>query len=113
MYMFESYLKKIKSDPALYLGRKNLIALSFMISGYEEAIYDLTDKRILFNSKIQRFIEQKFITEYKQPVHWSSFLLKNRSDEEAFDMFFEVFEEFKKRYPDWSELNWSEISYAQ
>ena len=109
MYNIKHFLEKVKNNPALYLGEKNLQSLSFAISGYEEAIFDLTGKRVLFNTKFQRFVEHKYRGEYLLSIHWSKFLSNGRSAEEAFDLFFDIWNEFQQRYPAWEELHWNEF----
>ena len=94
------FLKKVKSHPALYLGKKDITALSQALAGYEEAIFDLTGERVQFNSKFQQFAEYKFKTESTITVHWTKILSHNRREDEAFDLFFELLDEFFERYED-------------
>ena len=55
------FLMRIKENPKLYLGKNDIIALSHSISGYEAAIFDLTGKRICFNTKFQIFVEKNMV----------------------------------------------------
>ena len=104
MCKFNLFLEKIKNQPALFLGNKDVVALSYVISGYEEAIYDLTGNRVLFNTKFQIIIEKKHDSERFMTIHWSQ-LLVNIYSEESFDRFFELWSEFLRVYPDWENLD--------
>ncbi|MBQ8216166.1 MAG: hypothetical protein IJZ33_07890 [Clostridia bacterium] len=109
MNELNDFLKRVQAHPAVYLGKKDLRALSFSLAGYEEALLDLTGRRVLFNTKFQRFVEQKYEEEYRNTSHWSAFLLKNRSEEDAFDLFFDLWAEFLRLYPHWEELGYDQI----
>ena len=109
MHEIERFLERVGEKPALFLGKKDLRALSYSLAGYESAIYDLTGKRVLFNTKFQRFVEQKYEEEYRNTSHWSAFLLKNRSEEDALDLFFDLWAEFLRLYPHWEELGYDQI----
>lgn len=109
MREIDAFLEKVKAQPALFLGKKDLKALSYSLCGYESAIFDLTGRRVLWNTKFQRFVEGKYGDEYIGTIHWSNFLLKRQTEEEAFDLFFDLWTEFSQRYPDWEELDFSMI----
>ena len=84
-------LLRIKEKPACYLGEKSIINLSILLGGYIQAVEDITNERLNFNSIFQKFIETKFGRSAK---HWSKILLEKYSDSIGFDMFFEYFNEF-------------------
>ncbi len=103
MHELNDFLKRVQAHPAVYLGKKDLRALSFSLAGYEEALLDLTGRRVLFHTKFQRFAEKKLPQDSGRTVHWSAMLLNGRSEEAAFDLFFELWAEFLKRHPHWEE----------
>lgn len=103
MHEIERFLERVGEKPALFLGKKDLRALSYSLAGYESAIYDLTGKRVLFHTKFQRFTEKKLPQDSGRTVHWSAMLLNGRSEEAAFDLFFELWAEFLKQHPHWEE----------
>ena len=103
MHEIERFLERVGEKPALFLGKKDLRALSYSLASYESAIYDLTGKRVLFHTKFQRFTEKKLPQDSGRTVHWSAMLLNGRSEEAAFDLFFELWAEFLKQHPHWEE----------
>ena len=68
------------------------------MAGFECAIFELTGRRYNFDSKFQRFVEQKYELEFCTE-HWSTILSRDRSDEEAFALFYSCWEEFHSSYP--------------
>lgn len=88
-------LEDVKDKYGMYIGRKSLRNLSGFLSGYECAVNRMQNRWSLFNAAFQRFVEDEF--NWNGPMyHWSDILLEERTDSEAFDLFYELLEEFKK-----------------
>ncbi len=96
MEHIDNLLQKIKDKYGIYIGKKSVRILSTFLSGYICAVYELTgDKSILlFNSKFQLFVEKRNNLNFCNK-HWSEIIAFNRSEEEAFDQFFYLYEEYK------------------
>ena len=94
IYLF-IILEKIKNQYVVYLGYKSLYKLVDFISGFICAIYELMAIDVEFNSKFQIFIENRTKTSCTGK-HWSDIILENKSQEDAFDLFFVYLDEFKK-----------------
>lgn len=96
MEYIDNLLREIKERYGVYIGRKSVHILSVFLSGYVCAVYELTgdENVLLFNSQFQTFVERKngLVLNTK---HWSKIIALNRSDEEAFDLFYELYEEYK------------------
>lgn len=95
MDYIEYILKKIKTAYGMYIGNKSLHSLASFMSGFECAIYELTGKRHNFNSKFQRFIEDKYKIDFCTE-HWADIISRNLSSAEAFDLFFIYWDEFNE-----------------
>lgn len=105
MKEIEHFLERVRLRPALYLGKKDLAALSHNLAGYEEALADLTGRKVLFNNKFQCFVQSKYGRAYNKTIHWSTFLLEQYPEEEAFDLFFALFDEFLMHFPHWEQMD--------
>ena len=86
-------LEKIKNHPELYIGKKSIQKLADFINGYICAIFEITGKKVFFGNF-------KLYIEYKSGIshpgqHWSDILSNNKSQEDAFDLFYIYLEEFK------------------
>lgn len=90
-----SALDMIREKCGMYIGSKNLKNLANFISGYEFAVYQLTGVHIGFGGRFMIFVTYREETEYC-PYYWDGILLKNYSEDEAFDKFFEYVDEFKE-----------------
>lgn len=87
-------LKKIEEQPILYLGSKNLSRLRFFISGYitceeengiNDSLYIFEDFKKYFN-KIYGVVSYYSYADVIRNV--------SETEEEAFDKFFELFNDF-------------------
>ena len=92
-YLFP-VLERIRSRPEVYIGRKSLSALADFIGGFLCAVHTVTGSASDFGGKFQTFTEIKFRC-VATGAHWSKIISRNRSPEEAFDLFFVCLEEFK------------------
>ena len=88
-------LDDIKKRYPLYIGRKSLKALSMFLNGYAVALYQQLGIPCYFGSKFLNFVQRKNGI-HLTSEHWAQILQENRTEEEAFDLFFEYVEEFKK-----------------
>ena len=87
-------LEKIKNRPGLYIGHKSLDRLVGFISGYIVSTFELTGQWIPF-SQFREYVEYK--NNINHPVkHWSDIISQNRTQEEAFDLFFVYLDGFKE-----------------
>ena len=84
----------IQTHPGIILGSKSLTGLFHFLGGYEVAYSDLTGYRFHFNKEFQAFISGKYPT--NKAFNWCSILLQNRSEEAAFEQFYEEFDRFLK-----------------
>lgn len=93
MTSLETVLKKIKSDPRLFLGEKDLMRLRSFISGYLvcEADNGKNESMMLFEEFKKYFNSIYGIRSYYDCF---SILRQEYSDEEAFDKFFGLFDQF-------------------
>lgn len=90
-----SALDRIREKCGLYIGSKDLKVLATFIRGYEFAVFQLTEKHLGFGKRFLNFITCREETEYC-PYYWDNILLKNYSEDEAFEKFFEYVDEFKE-----------------
>ena len=88
-------LDELRKNYGLYIGKKSLNELATFISGYECAMNRLLGHYSFFNSKFQLFIDESVRDDY-HVHHWAKTLHDNKTEEEAFDLFYMVLEDFKK-----------------
>lgn len=87
-------LEKIKKCPGLYIGHKSLNKLAGFISGYIVSTFELTGQWIPF-SQFREYVEYR--SGISDPSkHWSDIISKDKTPEEAFDLFFVYLDEFKE-----------------
>lgn len=86
-------LKKIRKQPALYIGKKSLDRLSHFLSGYVCCIYEQQGIVVQPLPGFQEYISKEFAI---QSAHgWSDILLFFSSgEEEAFDKFYIYLDRF-------------------
>ena len=88
-------LEDVKNNYSMYIGRKSLRELAALISSYELAMNRLMGHSCSFSVQFQRYVEAE--RAWNDPmIHWSKILQSQRTDSEAFDLFYELLEEFKK-----------------
>jgi hypothetical protein len=90
-------LQKIKARPELYLGKKSLERLHPFLSGYVVCLSDRFGEScpVLF-SDFQEYVQKKYqITSSHSCEKIIDFY--SRSDEEAFDKYFDLMNEFLKK----------------
>lgn len=91
-------LKKIEKQPLIYLGEKNLRFLRAFIDGYLECEDERGDYESMEAfSGLKKYIEDFYNS---QTVHdyCSLITMHSKSNEEAFDCFFEHFDIFFSKY---------------
>ncbi|HEY9621935.1 MAG TPA: hypothetical protein V6C78_16380 [Crinalium sp.] len=93
--MFE----KIKSKPAIYLGRLSIFQLEAFYFGYSFTRHELglpqTEQELEF-AKFQEWLQNRF--EIKTTQSWASFILfLSRDEKDALDRFFELLDQFKRQ----------------
>ena len=89
-------LQNYKGRLALLIGNESLERLIIFIDGYELAHYELTGQRIGFNAAFQRFIERHEGVSGNTDLRWSDILLKDRSHEDALELFYGYLDVFEK-----------------
>jgi hypothetical protein len=93
-------IQKIKTRPALYLGKKSLSHLQVFLDGYTFAKRQLGQPLSVQEQEFDNFqtwIEQRF----NQPdtQSWAKIIIFHSEDEaQALELFFELFEEFSNQY---------------
>lgn len=98
--LFET-LQKIKQRPGMYLGQPSITALFTFISGYEFAREELgiplTQSEENFHRNFQLWLQKRF--EIQTVNSWAKIILfYSRSEQEAFDYFFELLTEFSQQH---------------
>ncbi len=101
MKYINSIIEKISKNPGLYIGKKSLERLSTFLSGYECALNMVLQDFPYFDSKFQQFIENKYGLTYCTK-HWSEIISANTTEEEAFDLFLQY----------WNEMNEERTEYV-
>ncbi len=86
-------LQDIRKRPALYLGSRTFDGLDWFLAGYEAALNDIEGPHCIFNFMFQRFVEDKYRNKYEHR-HWSKIIKEGKTDEETFDVFFELVDAF-------------------
>jgi hypothetical protein len=94
-YLYD-LLSRIKQRPGMYLGKVSLTRLKMLLMGYSmsrgELGLQLTQQEKQF-AKFQQWIQTKYQVNSSQG--WETIILSQVEDEKlAFDLFFELFEEF-------------------
>ena len=89
-------LARIKQRPGMYLGKVSLTRLKMLLMGYGmsrgELGLQLTQEEKQF-AQIQQWIQRKY--QINSSEGWESIILSQVEDEKlAFDLFFELFEQF-------------------
>lgn len=91
-YIF-ALLAKMKERYAAYIGGPNIHKLSIFLGGYECALFELLGVRAQFDSRFQRYCEEKYHCDNGK--HRDVIICENTSDAAAFDAFWIDLEEFK------------------
>ncbi len=96
---FYQLLDKIKTRPALYLGKRSIFSLQAFLDGYTFACRQLaipvTEQEQEF-AEFQNWIEKQF--NRQSTKSWARIILFYSEDEsQAIDTFFELFEDFLQR----------------
>jgi len=94
MKYINGLLLEIKTKYAVCIGKKDIYKLSTYITGYTHAVFDLTGYKSPFWGEFQEFVQKKVGIE-QTGKHWSELLSMGRTQEEAFDLFYEYYEEFR------------------
>ena len=89
-------LKKIKIKPEMYLGKKSLTLLKVYIDGYIDRQFEInntyaTSKFWHFSEYVQKYYKIKFNRNWEKIINFFT-----TNDEEAFDKFFELLDEYLK-----------------
>ncbi|BAY29327.1 hypothetical protein NIES2107_11680 [Nostoc carneum NIES-2107] len=93
-------LEKIKDKPGMYIGKSSITILSHFLTGYEfarsELGLELTEEEVDFYEHFHAWIERYF--NLRTSNSWANIILLFTGDESrAFDCFFKLLDEFKKR----------------
>lgn len=106
-YIMDNYMERIynllqdiRKRYGMYIGAPSLERLSWFLAGYESAIKDMFIPQCGFkgdfNFQFQRFVENKDNAEDNMGKHWSKIISSGKTEEEAFQVFFEYVDEFFK-----------------
>jgi hypothetical protein len=98
-YLYD-LLSRIKQRPGMYLGKVSLTRLKMLLMGYSmsrgELGLKLTQQEKQF-AQFQQWIQKKYQVNFSQG--WETIILSQVEDEKlAFDLFFELFEEFNLEF---------------
>ena len=93
-------LKLLKQNYLMFIGAKSLNRLAMFISGYAYCIYKNEGRELCFFREFQEYIQNKYNIQTSQ--NWSRIIcFFSRTDEEAFDKFYKLLDEFLKNNPDY------------
>ncbi len=98
-YLYD-LLARIKQRPGMYLGKVSITRLKMLLMGYSmsrgELGLQLTQEEKQF-AQFQKWIQAKY--QINSSEGWESIILSQVNDEKlAFDLFFELFEQFNFEY---------------
>lgn len=93
MGMIYELLCQIRQKYALYIGRKDVRRLGIFLSGYECALFDAMGFFPEFNGRFQQFVGKK-LGMLHSSLHWTDMLLDGATEDEAFDKFYVLADEF-------------------
>lgn len=98
-YLYD-LLTRIKQRPGMYLGKVSLTRLKMLLMGYSmsrgELGLQLTEEEKRF-AKFQQWIQIKY--QVNSSEGWENIILSQVKDEKlAFDLFFELFEQFNLEF---------------
>ena len=93
MGMIYDLLCQIRQKYALYIGRKDVRRLGIFLSGYECALFDAMGFFPEFNGRFQQFVGKK-LGRLHSSLHWTEMLLDGATEDEAFDKFYVLADEF-------------------
>ena len=97
---FYDLLARIKQRPGMYLGKVSLTRLKMLLMGYSmsrgELGLQLTQQEKQF-AQFQQWIQTKY--QINSAQGWETIILSQVEDEKlAFDLFFELFEQFNLEF---------------
>ncbi|MFN5954105.1 MAG: hypothetical protein ACK6A9_16235 [Dolichospermum sp.] len=97
-YLYD-LLTRIKQRPGMYLGKVSITRLKMLLMGYSmsrgELGLQLTQQEKQF-SQFQKWIQGKY--QINSAEGWESIILSQVEDEKlAFDLFFQLWEQFKNQ----------------
>lgn len=96
MEKFYQMLEKIKKYPGMYLGEKSLSQLSYFIGCYSLITDELMGEKLPFVYLFSIYINYEYKTgQNGSDKWWSDIILENKSQAEAFDLFYDYLEKFK------------------
>lgn len=89
-------LVRVKQRPGMYLGKVSITRLKMLLMGYSmsrgELGLELTPQEKQF-ARFQQWVQEKY--QINSPQGWENIILSQVEDEKlAFDLFFELFEQF-------------------
>jgi hypothetical protein len=94
-YLYD-LLVRVKQRPGMYLGKVSITRLKMLLMGYSmsrgELGLELTQQEKQF-ARFQQWVQEKY--QINSPQGWENIILSQVEDEKlAFDLFFELFEQF-------------------
>lgn len=94
-------LYKIKENPILFIGELEIERLYFLLSGYVLAMNECEGVwQSQFTEQFQAFIAKKY--NIKDSLNWCSIIQKHHNQDETFNVFYELLDEFVKQLEDQS-----------
>lgn len=90
-------LSSIKTMPGMYIGSKKLTYLEHFIHGYNSAMFFLgiKDQHNIMPDGFQEYIVEKYNISVYTPKNYFSIISENTpDDEQAFDVFFQLLDEY-------------------
>lgn len=102
MYEILDLLKLLKQNYLVFIGAKSLNRLAMFISGYAYCIYKNKGENLCFFREFQEYIQNKYNIQTSQ--NWSRIIeFFSQTDEEAFDTFYKLLDEFLIENPNYIE----------
>ena len=96
MNELKEMLSEMKKRPGMYIGEKSLTPLHHYINGYCHGLSKGSDKKVVFGGGFISFLHERHSELFLQSWWgwWIAILENTSSEEEAFDYFFVLLEEF-------------------
>lgn len=89
-------LEQMKKRPAMYLGKKSIILLEAFINGYLDREKEIDNNYIPSFSYFANYVKEYYDNQISNS--WAKIILfYSADDEEAFDIFYNILDDFKEK----------------
>lgn len=91
-YMYFSMLKKIGSNPGMYIGDSSIEKIYCFTSGYEYALKNIKNYKLRFDDMFQKFVIKYYNCE--NDIHWDRLILMHNDSKVAVDVLLKLIDLF-------------------